>query len=685
MTTLSSVPVFFMTDSERKFHQIFALFGLFFIAIGAGGIKPCVISFGADQFETDQVEAKERYFKMFYMMINLGALISSFLTPVLRQFDCYPQTKDDTLVVDTFGDNIGQRLAFDSCHVAGYGVPAALMIISYTFFMLPNFLSRQNPEKFPTEDFEYKIWKPAPGSNLVFRYVKAIGSGLTNKIRSCFSGTNDHAQATNDKTLEGFLNVSSENNIYIRRNAYRFLGLCQILIPMCIFFAIFDQIGSIWTFQAKDLDGWVSENYYVLPDQVEVLNCVFVITMIPLWVAFSPVLDKIIFNKSELLKRNKPFILMGFGIALAGVAQMLATWLQLKIDNSRELLTLVTLNYDENVLTFGEFDNVDGFTVEHPISIVDGLNTVSDNGQDRQEEARHMLELNVAYPSKSTVLSAKYHLELTNPQERGMVNLLEINAESAKLQTSFSGMSRDVFELELLDAENSEDTFYQNSAFYIKYNNEIHQLATGRTFPYLYIVPQYLIVTLAEILVSITALEFGYTQSSKTMKSLINSFWLLTQSFGNVIIILMKSLMKDYSRAEQLLSSAGMALITTLIFSFMCRGFIVMTPAQVEHILEEDTDGGESGQKKRYHQGYSEVVGNDDSSVSLVNKKDPMYRIVPIVQPASVLSSAVTVSTTADSHVSLLGRNQDRQNKLVVEHRGDVVKDDVRIQNTPTH
>ena len=29
--------------------------GLFFIAVGTGGIKPCVSSFGGDQFTVDQV------------------------------------------------------------------------------------------------------------------------------------------------------------------------------------------------------------------------------------------------------------------------------------------------------------------------------------------------------------------------------------------------------------------------------------------------------------------------------------------------------------------------------------------------------------------------------------------------------------------------------------------------------
>ncbi|KAI3453231.1 hypothetical protein Pfo_009894 [Paulownia fortunei] len=55
-------------------------FGLYLIALGTGGIKPCVSSFGADQFDdTDSVERvkKGSFFNWFYFSINIGALVSS--------------------------------------------------------------------------------------------------------------------------------------------------------------------------------------------------------------------------------------------------------------------------------------------------------------------------------------------------------------------------------------------------------------------------------------------------------------------------------------------------------------------------------------------------------------------------------------------------------------------------------
>ena len=84
--------------------------GLYLIALGTGGIKPCVSSFGADQF--DDTDANERvkkgsFFNWFYFSINIGALVSS------------------TLIV-WMQENAGWGL--------GFGVPAIFMGIAIASF-----------------------------------------------------------------------------------------------------------------------------------------------------------------------------------------------------------------------------------------------------------------------------------------------------------------------------------------------------------------------------------------------------------------------------------------------------------------------------------------------------------------------------------------------------------------------
>lgn len=78
--------------------KISLFFGLTLIAMGRGGIKPCVSPFGGDQFKLpEQVAQLETFFSIFYFITNVGSLISTALTPILREDvqcfdneDCYP-------------------------------------------------------------------------------------------------------------------------------------------------------------------------------------------------------------------------------------------------------------------------------------------------------------------------------------------------------------------------------------------------------------------------------------------------------------------------------------------------------------------------------------------------------------------------------------------------------------------
>jgi len=89
-------------------YRIFSLFGLFLIAVGTGGIKPCVFAFGGDQFQLPEQEKHLlHYATKFSMAIDLGSLFSSFLTPELRQ-------------------NV-HCLGKDTCFPLAFGVPALLM------------------------------------------------------------------------------------------------------------------------------------------------------------------------------------------------------------------------------------------------------------------------------------------------------------------------------------------------------------------------------------------------------------------------------------------------------------------------------------------------------------------------------------------------------------------------------
>lgn len=53
----------------------------------------------------------------------------------------------------------------------------------------------------------------------------------------------------------------------------------------------------------------------------------------------------------------------------------------------------------------------------------------------------------------------------------------------------------------------------------------------------LWLIPQYVVLTMGEVMFSVTGLEFSFTQAPASMKSVLTSVWLLTVAFGNLIVV----------------------------------------------------------------------------------------------------------------------------------------------------
>lgn len=66
--------------------NLWLIAGLWLISIGSGGIKPCVSAHVGDQFGTGNRHLLPRIFNWFYWSINLGAFLSTLLTPWLLEW-----------------------------------------------------------------------------------------------------------------------------------------------------------------------------------------------------------------------------------------------------------------------------------------------------------------------------------------------------------------------------------------------------------------------------------------------------------------------------------------------------------------------------------------------------------------------------------------------------------------------
>lgn len=112
------------------------------------------------------------------------------------------------------------------------------------------------------------------------------------------------------------------------------LKILVLYIPLPIFWALFDQQGSRWTFQATQMTGYISKYYTIKPDQMQVLNPLIVVFCIPLfnfWI--YPALERINI-KSDLQK-------LTLGMVLCGVAFVVSGFLELKLEQGYAVLPQV--------------------------------------------------------------------------------------------------------------------------------------------------------------------------------------------------------------------------------------------------------------------------------------------------------------------------------------------------------
>lgn len=85
----------------------------------------------------------------------------------------------------------------------------------------------------------------------------------------------------------------------------------------------------------------------------------------------------------------------------------------------------------------------------------------------------------------------------------------------------------------------------------------------------LWLIPQYVVVTLGEVMFSITGLEFSFTQAPVSMKSVIQGCWLLTVAFGNLIVVIITGANFFESQTYEFFLFAGLMFLDMIVFSWL--------------------------------------------------------------------------------------------------------------------
>ena len=209
--------------------------GLLLIAIGAGGIKPCVSTNVGDQFGESNKHLLTRVFNWFYFSINAGSFVSTLLIPWLLE----PYKADPAGMIAKLPPSTVSFLESPRLHSpdVAFGLPGIFMAIATIIF----WMGRK-------------------------KFVHIPPVGLRTYAREIF----------NKKTGKIILNV-----------------LMPVPFVM-IFWALWQQNFSSWIVQAESMDRRLFGIEW-LSSQIQTVNPIFILIMLPLFSYFLyPAVEKVV-------------------------------------------------------------------------------------------------------------------------------------------------------------------------------------------------------------------------------------------------------------------------------------------------------------------------------------------------------------------------------------------------------
>ena len=239
--------------------RIGLVIGLALIALGAGGIKPCVSANVGDQFGASNQHLLPRVFSWFYFSINFGSAFSTLLIPWM--LDPYHLTPEQASSMPGW---LGHFLEWIHGPDFAFGTPGVLMLIATIVFWLGR-------KKF--------VHLPPAG---VRRYV---------------------------------------SEIFQRENLKALLNLLMIVPFVAMFWALWQQNFSSWVLQSEKMDRHLFGIDWK-PAQIQTVNPLFILIMLPLFsYLIYPAVGKV-FRLTPLRKIGAGLFVTALAFAVVGWIQI---------------------------------------------------------------------------------------------------------------------------------------------------------------------------------------------------------------------------------------------------------------------------------------------------------------------------------------------------------------------------
>jgi len=401
------------------------------------------------------------------------------------------------------------------------------------------------------------------------------------------------------------------------------VGVLFLLYPM--YWALYDQQGSRWTIQATKMDGFTF-GVQILPDQMQVANPVLILLLIPLFdQVIYPLLGKCGILKTPLQRVVTGCFICGLSFVISGVLELelkkgypdLPRVGETKLFLHNGLDCNVTLNPD-SASSLGL--SPDYSLAAHSTGVVvvpqeeyslsgGGCGHVFTHTARLEGKAKTLL---IASKGGATDVVMSQHPDQIDKDNTDPMPFVRVIGSldrvcssniSAKLIRTKTGTE----ELDNLGPTTSGTTTWDSEAVKLEntgehvltvecgsswqFNHSMHfgagasynifltgqqtvsvyEVVTPNSVHIFWLLPQYFVVTVGEILFSITSMEFAYSQAPKSMKSVIQALYLMTTAVGNLITMVIVEIFSEIGLQQYLefFTFAGLMTIFSLALMWL--------------------------------------------------------------------------------------------------------------------
>ncbi|OAY81503.1 protein NRT1/ PTR FAMILY 8.1-like [Ananas comosus] len=288
---------------------------LYLIALGTGGIKPCVSSFGADQFdESDEQEKKSKssFFNWFYFSINIGALVAASVLVWIQT-------------------NVGWGW--------GFGIPAVVMAVAVVCFFIGTPLYRlQKPGGSPLTRVAQVIVASLRKSTVKVPDDRSLLFEIADK-ESAIQGSRKLEHTDQFKFLDKACVETQEDKNKDLVNPWRLCTVTQVeelksvvrLLPIwasgIIFATVYGQMSTMFVLQGDTLDTHMGPHFKIPPASLSIFDTISVIVWVPIYDRIIvPVVRKITGRArgfTQLTRMGIGLVISIFSMLAAGVLEVI--------------------------------------------------------------------------------------------------------------------------------------------------------------------------------------------------------------------------------------------------------------------------------------------------------------------------------------------------------------------------